>query len=240
MKRRIFKWLLRVALAVVALVVLLFAFKNSILRVVAERRIRDETGMRAEIGRMSSGIFALVVTIENLKLYNTAAFGGAPFLTIPELHLECDCNALKQGKLRLSLMRLNLSDVSIVRNELGQTNVFDLLTHLEKKHPKRDKKKGDHWLEFEGIDELQISLGTARYVDLKNPAADRDWHINLTNQVVKNVRSDDDLYGLAVIIWLRSGGEINFPMPTLTTDALGLNPRLTKTNKVHKAKPQSN
>lgn len=218
----------------VVLMVLLFLFKDAIFRWVAEWRIREETGMRTEIGKLSSGFFTPVVTVQNVRLYNTPDFGDSPFLTIPELHLECDRDALAQGRLRISLMRLDVSDVNIVRNQLGQTNLTQLVAHLDKKRSERRKRKSSHWFKYEGIDELNLSLGTIKYVDLTNSLADRDWHLNLTNQVARDVRSNADLEGIAVLLWLNSGGDADLAMTAIISQALNSKPRGSKTNKVHK------
>ena len=84
----LFKWAVRLVLLVVVGVILLLVFRDSLWRAVTEHRIRAQTGMDVSIGRFSSGLFSPVVTIENLKLYNTAEFGGTLFLDVPELHLE--------------------------------------------------------------------------------------------------------------------------------------------------------
>src|ERR1700748_1014952 len=97
----LFKWALRLFVLAVVAIVLLLVFKDTIFRLIAEHQIRAETGMDVKIGRFSSGIFSPVVTIENLKLYNTPEFGGTEFLIIPELHIELDPDALAQQKLRV-------------------------------------------------------------------------------------------------------------------------------------------
>ena len=163
--RRLFKWTLRVTLILAALVVLLFVFKDSIIRAITERRIRDRTGLEVSIGRLSAGVFSPTLTIENLKLYNTAEFGGTPFLIVPELHLECDPVALAEHKLRITTMRLNLAELDIVKNEAGKTNVISLAAHVEKRM--REQRARDHsasW-KFDGIDTLNLTLGTARLID---------------------------------------------------------------------------
>ena len=120
----LFKWLFRlVLLAAVAIVILLLSF-NSILRVYVEHRIRAQTGMDAEIGRFSVGLTEPTVTIQNLKLYNPPDFGGTPFLDIPEIHAEYDRAALARHEIHLTLLRFNLGELDIVKNEAGRTNIF--------------------------------------------------------------------------------------------------------------------
>jgi uncharacterized protein involved in outer membrane biogenesis len=205
--KRLIKWVLRIILLCVVLIVLLLVFKNTILRLVAEHQIRAQTGMDVKIGKFSSGLFSPVVTIENLRLYNTPQFGGTEFLTIPELHIEVDSDALVAGKLRITLARLNLSELDVVKNADGQTNIVTMLAKMPKgslaPHGIRiGRKKFD----FDGIDTLNLSLGRMRYIDLKHPENNRDVLINLDNQVFNNIKNEGSVDGILITLWLRSGG----------------------------------
>ena len=208
------KWILRLAVLGVVAIILLLIFKDSILRVIAENQMRAETGMDVKIGKISSGIFTPVVTIENLKLYNTAEFGGAPFLDVPELHVEFDPVALARQRLHVTLMRFSLAELDVVKNQSGATNIITMLGTVPKgKLAPNGIHVGGRKFEFESIDVINLSLGKARFIDLKNPQKNRDVTINMQNQVFKNVKNEGDLYGILFIIWLRSGGAIGAPGP---------------------------
>ena len=218
----LFKWLLRLVLVLAVLVVLVLVLKDSVLRVVAESRLHRQTGMEVKIGKFSSGIFSPVVTIEDLKLYNTAEFGGTLFLEIPELHIELDSFALAQRKLRVTLMRLNLAEVDIVKNEAGQTNVFGIKSKLEPGGTKKNGLQnalGD--FKFDGIDVLNLSLGKARFIDLKEAKNNREVRVDMQNQIFKNVKTDADLYGILFMIWLRSGGNFSLGPTDIGKDFIG-------------------
>ena len=75
--------------------------------------------------------YALVIDIGNFKLYNSAAFGGLPFVDMPEFHMEYDPAALMAGRLHIKLLRLNLAEVDLVRNAAGQTNLTALQTKMQ-------------------------------------------------------------------------------------------------------------
>ena len=83
----IFKWLIRLVVLAVVLVVILLLSRNAILRVYLEHQIRAQTGMDAEIGSFSVGLAEPTVTIQNLRLYNPPDFAGTPFLDIREIHV---------------------------------------------------------------------------------------------------------------------------------------------------------
>ena len=75
---------------------------------------------------LSLGFVEPTVEIQNLRLYNPPSFGGTPFLNIPEIHVEYDRAALARHEIHVTLMRFNLGELDIVKNEAGQTNIFAL------------------------------------------------------------------------------------------------------------------
>jgi len=203
------KWLFRLFLLAVVLVVILLLSLNTILRAVAEHRIRAQTGMDAEIGKFSAGIVEPTVEIQNLRIYNSTNFGGTPFLNIPEIHVEYDRAALARHEIHITLMRFNLSELDIVKNEAGQTNIFALGITLPNQAAKSGSGaamlKQQTGYDFKGIDVLNVSIGKVRFIDLKNQRNNREQNIGLDDLVIKNVKSGPDLAGLFVLIALRGG-----------------------------------
>ena len=201
----IFKWLLRLfiaalVLAVVAVIVLLLTY-NSILRVAMERQIRAQTGMDAEIGSLKIALTSPTVEIQNLKIHNSRDFGGTPFLDIPEIHVEYDLAALKRREIHLTLLRFNLGELDIVKNQAGQTNIFlpGIKSPAQKSgggNPLADFKKQSGY-DFTGIDMLNVSIGKVKFLDLQNQRNNREQTIGIDSLVIPNVKSPTDLLGLA-------------------------------------------
>jgi uncharacterized protein involved in outer membrane biogenesis len=208
--KRILKWFFGLALLVVVLAVVLLLSLDTILRVVAENRIRAQTGMDAEIGKFHVGLLEPVVSIENLRLYNPPAFGGTPFLDIREIHVEYDRAALAKNQIHITLMRFNLGELDIVRNEAGQTNIFSLGVALSAKNApgsniglKEFKQRTG--LDFRGVDVLNVSVGTFKYIDLKDQRNNRTQVIGIENVPIRNVKSMANLAGLALPLTLHGG-----------------------------------
>jgi hypothetical protein len=228
------KWGLRVAIAVVVLVlvtvVLAYRSRDRILGWVVARNIQAQTGMVTKIRSFHLGFHDSTVEIKDMKLFNTAEFGGAPLLDIPEIHAEYDAAALQRQELHLTLLRFNLGELDIVKNQSGQTNIFSLGIPLSTaaatanapasgaatpstnappaRQPVADMQKAtgiDLKKGFKGIDRLQVSIGDFKYVDLQNPGNNREQKIGIENCVITNVTSASDLAGLAVLVGLRSG-----------------------------------
>jgi uncharacterized protein involved in outer membrane biogenesis len=205
MIRRLFKWLIRLFILAVLLVVIFLLSLNSILRMVIEHNIRAQTGMDAEIGRFKLGWTEPTVEIQDLKIYNTPDFGGTLFLNIPEIHAEYDREALLKKELHLTLLRFNLGELNIVKNQNGNINVYTIGKKPSKKPgAKTPNFKEQTGYDFTKIDALNVSFGKARYIDLSDSHNDREQTIGIDNWVIPNVRSANDLAGLMVFVDLRS------------------------------------
>ncbi len=208
--KRLLKWFFGAVLLLAVLAVVFLLSLDTILRVVTVNRIRAQTGMDAEIGTFHLGLLEPVVTIKDLKIHNPPAFGGTPFLNIPEIHVEYDRAALAKNRIHLTLLRFHLGELDIVKNEAGQTNLFALGLALPAKGAAgggQDLKafKQQTGLEFQGIDALNVSVGTARFIDLKNSANNRERNLGIDNFVVKDVKTRANLAGLVVLVALRGG-----------------------------------
>jgi uncharacterized protein involved in outer membrane biogenesis len=215
----IFKWLLRLFILAVVLIVVFFLSLNSILRVVIEHNIRAQTGMDAEIGRFKLGLAEPTIEIQNLKIYNPPSFGGTPFLDIPEIYVEYDRAAFVRREIHITLIRFNLGELDIVKNQAGQTNIFALGLSVPTKKSGGQSAinfKKQTGYDFKGIDTLNVSIGTAKFIDLKDQQNNREQNIGLENMVIPNVKSPTDLAGLGVLIALRGGdffGSLVNPKP---------------------------
>ena len=208
--KRVLKWFCGLLLLFAVVVIVFLLSLDTILRFVVENRIRVQTGMTAEIGKFHFGLTEPVISIKDFKVYNLPEFGGVPFLNIPEIHVEYDRDALAKNQIHVMLLRFNLGELAIVKNEAGKTNLFSIGMAM----PKQDKTGGSYKLKefkertglvFKGIDVLNVSVGSAKFIDLKNPANNREQKIGIENQVVNNIKSPADLAGLALLVALRGG-----------------------------------
>jgi hypothetical protein len=63
-------------------------------------------------------------------------------------------------------------------------------------------------LGFDRIEMLNLTLGRLRFVDLARPEATREVDLGIRNQAYPNVKSQEELYGLAVVLLLQCGPEL--------------------------------
>lgn len=202
------RWLFRFFILLIVLGVALVLLKDMLLKSWMENRIRAETGLEAHIGALELALFAPTLHIENFVLYNPPQFGGSPFLIAKEIHVEYDRQAVKYRELKIHLLRFNLSEIDVVENQKGETNL-QMLQALNKNSVQN--KKQDQTLDFTGIDTLNLTLGKIRYLSLKTPGPAREFDLGVRNQIQQNIKTTADLNALFLKILLQKGSVLMAP-----------------------------
>jgi hypothetical protein len=215
-----FKILWWLTFVVIVLAVMVLANREWIVKHVAEMRIQNALGMDAEIGDVSIGVLDPKVTFENFKLYNPADFGGTLFLDMSELHVEYDRAALRRHELHITLLRVDFREVDVVKNADGMTNLMSVVNTTAPRNSGGGRTVASlNGYKFTGIDVLNLSIGTVKFVDLKEQRRNRSTAIRLENQIYTNVVSTSNLPGLSGQLWLRGGHLVGLPVnpPTHNT-----------------------
>lgn len=166
--------------------------RDPILKAAAARAIERSTGMRVEIAKFKTGLRHPAIAMQGVKLYNYPEFGGALMLDVPNLLVEFDSELAAQGRLHFKQLRLHLAELNVVRDPAGRWNLEKVekeMTDRNAARAVRDEKK----LQFAGIDEMHLTVGRITFVDQQRPAKSRDFAVNLRNEVVKNLRTEEEL-----------------------------------------------
>ncbi len=193
----LFRWVFRLVILLIVLAVAAVMLLNPIAREVAEYRLSRQTGLEVKIGRVDVGLLNPRVTFENLVIYNSADFGGAPLLDLPELHVEYDAAALWSHRLHWRLIRLNLARGSVVEDRKGRLNLELLQEQLRKSGGTGSSATNQApGFKFLGIDTLNLSVGRVDFYSMKNPSRVDTLHIDFRNQVRTNLHTPDDLGSL--------------------------------------------
>jgi hypothetical protein len=202
--RRLFRWVFRIVLGLIVLAVVATVAAILLLDTLTKEfivnRLRAQTGMEVKISSVHVGLLSPTLSVEGLKLYNTPAFGGSVCLDMPELHLEYDPHALRGRRLHVTLLRLELAQVSVVLDKSGRSN-FDRLK--QKSKDSTGHKSSGEKLKFTGIDVLNFTPGKLR---ISNLASGRTEEIDfgVKNQIMRDVKPDADLASLGLTM-LASG-----------------------------------
>jgi hypothetical protein len=147
------------------------------------------------------------LTIENLIVYNSAEFGGSPLVDVPELHVECDRNPLFHANYHFKLIRLNWARLNIVEDVNGRKNLDVYDKQWKKSRDAGDgppifKNKASRTNDFPHIDTLNVSLGRATHISMKNPGKVDELNLDVRNQVYTGLTSETQVQNILWVILL--------------------------------------
>jgi uncharacterized protein involved in outer membrane biogenesis len=202
--RRLVRWVFRIVLGLVLLAIVLVVAAIILLDTMAKElvvnRLRSRTGMEAKVTSVHVGLLSPTISIEGLKLYNTADFGGAVCLDMPELHLVYDASALRSRQLHITLLRLEILELSVVASKSGRSN-FEIWKQKSRESSKN--KSAAERLKFTSIDVLNVTLGK---IHLANQATGHGEEIDFGHktQILRNVKTGADLSSLGLFALLQS------------------------------------
>lgn len=195
--KSLLRWTIRISVTLLCLILLLAVLavllKDVIAKSLAEKNLRDNTGMDAQIAKLEVGLATPTVNLEGLKLYNTADFGGGTFLDMPQLRIEYVPGAIRGGKLHFKTVRLNLSEVHIVKNKNGKTNLELMQKESKKKTSGQKDKSNIPGVDFGGIDTLYLTVGKIRITDEANPKNNEVIDVGVKEEVGNNLKTEAEL-----------------------------------------------
>ncbi len=210
----IFRWAFRLFILLVILVIAGILLLDTIAREYVEYQIRSQTGMEAKIGKVRIGLLNPGVTVENLVLYNSAAFGGSPFIEMPELHVEYDRDALLSHKLHCRLLRFNLARINVVEDKNGRRNLDMMQAKVLPPGGAAGASKNgapgrnSAGVDFAGIDTLNLTLGRLTYLRMKEPEKVDEFKLKVDHQVFTGIKSQEDFSGVLLVALLKSGADV--------------------------------
>lgn len=201
----LFKWTLRLLLLLVVLLVILALSADTIVTSIAERKLRQQTGLEVRLGKLELRPWSGRARVEQLVFYNPAEFGGGPLVNIAELHVEYDPVLARERKLHLHVLRFNLTDLHIVVDKDGRSNLDGVRRTVEKIRSGDRIAKTNAPMEFAGLDMLNLSLGKGTWTDLRNSGTPREFNLGIRNEVVQDIKDTKELIAKLTPIFMRAG-----------------------------------
>jgi len=195
--RRLFRWALYLFILVVVLAVAAVLLLNTAAKQFLQSRLRSQTGMDVAIGKVDVGLSTPTVAIEDLRIYNPPEFGGSLFLSVPELFLDYDRDALRARKLHLNLLRLTVAEIGIVKDQKGRLSIDNLEKQGIVGATATNSAAGG--FSFGGIDTLNLTLQKVRVGNLDDPHP-AEVNFALTNQVFHHLNTEADWQNVAIIL----------------------------------------
>ena len=200
--KRLFRWALYLLLLIAVLIGAALLSLDAIVKQFVQSRVRSETGMDVKIGKMEIGLATPTIAIEDFKIYNPPEFGGSLFLSMPEIYVDYDREALRERKLHLNLLRVNLAEINIVQGKKGRVNLQSIEETSAAATEAAGKKSSG--LTFTGLDTLNVTLQKLRLWSLDSPGRVMEVPFGISNEVFTNIKTEEDLRRMAVMLAARS------------------------------------
>jgi hypothetical protein len=215
--KTLFRWAFRLLILLLVLLIAGILLLNTVAKEIFEYKLAQRTGLEVKIKSVDVGLLNPRLTVEGLVIYNRPEFGGSPLLDAPELHAEYDRSALWSQKVHFRLLRVNIAQINIVEDTNGRLNL-----RLAEKQIRRSYGATDSTghvsvpYQFNGIDTLNLTLGTGYFRSLKNPAMNETLTPRMTNAIYLKVNSATAWDSLLNLVLLKSGYN---PLPHDNTPA---------------------
>ena len=200
--RKMVRWLLAMLALLLAVIVVAIVFKNPLLKTVTCWNIQRNTGLPTRIGTVDLDLAGSRLRITSFRIYNSPSFGNSVLVDIPEIYFVLDPQDAARGKLHFKEVRFALAQANVIQGTNGVTNLDVLKETMEKKAAKAGRPH-TNGLEFAGIDKLVVSLGKLNFIDLQRPQNNTQMQLAVKEEVVRNLRTSEDLENWATALMLR-------------------------------------
>ena len=140
--------------------------KNVVANAAVVGGVRAMTGLELHIDHMDVGVLKSALRVRGLMVYNPAGFPDKAMLDLPELYVHYDIGALWRRRVHLEEVRLDLSELTVVKNAQGHLNL-DALTVVQTSKARTaaaPTRSASAMPEIQ-IDVLRLKIGKVVYKD---------------------------------------------------------------------------
>ena len=184
---------------VLVILIALFFGKNVVIKTSVTAGVRKMTGLKLSIRSMDFGIFKTLIGINELQLYNPSGFVDKLMIDCPEIYVDYDLGAFMKGRTHLEVVRLNLKEFIVVKNEAGELNLDSLKVVKEEEVIDKDKKEKSKTRELQ-IDILELRIDKVVYKDYSKgtPPKVKEYNVNIDDRF-ENI-TDPKTFGRLIIV----------------------------------------
>ncbi len=165
------------------LVIILFVFRERILKSAVQMTVSHITGFGVDIDNLKVGIFRPVVDIRGLKVNNPADYADRVMLDLPQLYVRYSLSEILKGNVDISELTVTLKEFSVIKNKDGTTNVGELKGMGSVKEEGRKKSASPSKKTSVRIGLLKLKLGRVVYTDNSiQPPSTKVYNLNINKE----------------------------------------------------------
>ena len=162
MKRKPMVWIAAIGAVGIGLVLT----KNLVARSAVAAGVKAVTGLTLDVGSMDVGLFNTAVGVKELRLRNPDGFTDPYMVEIPELYVDYDLGAFFRHQVHLQTLRLDLKQLTVVKERHGQLNLDALkVVRASKEKTQRPAQPAPGKAPEIQVDQLHLKIGSVVYKD---------------------------------------------------------------------------
>ena len=161
------KKIIKVTVWVVVLILVLGIAKNAIAKAVLSSAVSTAARVPVRIGSVNLSFLSASIRIKNFKLSNPSGYPEKIMVDIPQIFIDFDPGALLKGRAHFEEVRLEIKQLTVIKNKDGKTNVEAVKPSTKEKkqpHEKANAASGGKAPKLH-IDKLVLSIGQVVYKD---------------------------------------------------------------------------
>ena len=188
---------IRFVLILAIAVFILFVLKDVIIKTSIESVVSYKTGLRIEIGGLKTSFSKSFISIEDMFILNPKGFDDRIMAELPEVYIDYDLPAILKRKIHLQNIKINLKELTIVK-EKGDRKNLDQIKSLKKEKTEKQKEKDSRSQGLQ-IDNLYLKMGKVIYKDYSSGGKPTitEFDINI-NARYKNLKNADAIMELII------------------------------------------
>lgn len=122
--------------AIIILAVVAFLGKNLIAKAAIENGVKLITGLQLSVEEIDVNLFKTYVQIEELRLLNPPGYDDKVMVNIPEILFDYELGSFFRGKAHIEQIRIDLKELTVIRNKDGSMNIDQLKSIKEQQEKK--------------------------------------------------------------------------------------------------------
>ncbi len=202
--KKVFKW---ISISVVIIIIALLLGRNVLIKHAVQLGIKKATGINTSIDKINIGLFQSTIQIKGLTIYNPEGFKGETLAKVPLIYLDYEPGSLLHRKIHCTEMKINVNEITIVRNKRGEINLNRLKSIAEKTgSPQKAKKKKETEAR---IDKLILTVDHVKFVDYSKGPKQLIIPIGLNCEEFKNLNSTEEIVRVIILKTIVSAGLYN-------------------------------
>lgn len=182
----------------------IFALKKAVLTNAARLIVGQATGFKVELDEFDVNPIGGTASVKNLRLFNPPEFNSGMFLNVREVFTNIKiADYFKRKLVHLQQLRLNLDEITVVRNAQGNTNLSALSSvenQREPAHTERERTSTEK-ISFL-IDELHLTMHKVNYLDYSSGGPEPkqySFDMKVNEKVLKNVTDPAAIIGTIIL-----------------------------------------